>query len=226
MKPALPNKLIVHPWPIRLIHWINAVAIFVMVLSGWRIYNASPLFDGFRFPDTWTLGGWLAGALMWHFAMMWLLMANGLLYIVLGMISGRFAKRFFPIKTSQLSNDIRLALQFKLRHDTGSYNTIQRVAYLGAVALILALIASGLAIWKPVQLQLLASLMGGYEGARFVHFIAMCLLVTFIAIHVFMALITPKTFISMITGNTTISSNPVPIAHQSDIPSTESGDAL
>jgi len=226
MKSASTTKAVVHSWPVRLTHWVNALALLVMVLSGWRIYNASPLFDNFRFPETWTLGGWLAGALMWHFAMMWLLIFNGAIYLFFGIITGRFAKRFFPITKAQLFTDFRLASRLTLKHDAGTYNTIQRIAYLGAIALIALLVMSGLAIWKPVQLQALANLMGGYEGARLTHFVAMSLLVAFVVIHVFMALITPKILLSMITGNATIAANAKSSPSGSNIPSTESGDAL
>src|ERR1700757_2995143 len=86
----------VHPAVVRVTHWLNALAILVMVASGWRIYNASPLFD-FRFPRDFTLGGWLAGALQWHFAAMWLLVVNGLVYVVYGFVSGRFRRKLLPI---------------------------------------------------------------------------------------------------------------------------------
>src|SRR5262245_62983492 len=86
----------VHPLVVRIGHWINAFAILIMVLSGWRIYNASPLFD-FKFPVAWTLGGWLAGALQWHFAAMWLLAVNGLVYVVYGVFSGHFRRKLLPV---------------------------------------------------------------------------------------------------------------------------------
>ena len=83
----MANWVKVHPLVVRITHWINVLAVLMMVTSGWRIYNASPLFD-FRFPTELTLGGWLAGALQWHFAAMWLLAINGLVYVVYGIVSG------------------------------------------------------------------------------------------------------------------------------------------
>ena len=86
----------IHPVWVRITHWINAIAILVMIGSGWQIYNASPLFD-FNFPKSITLGGWLAGALLWHFAAMWLLVINGIVYVTLGLITGRFRRKLLPI---------------------------------------------------------------------------------------------------------------------------------
>ena len=191
----------VHPAVVRLTHWINALAIFVMVTSGWRIYNASPLFD-FKFPRDLTLGGWLGGSLQWHFAAMWLLAVNGLVYLLYGFFSGRFRSRFLPITLRGILGDVGDALRGKLAHDDLTvYNMAQRAAYVAIILAIVVLVASGLAIWKPVQLQWLAAIMGGFEGARLVHFLAMCAVVLIVAVHVVMVILVPRTFPSMITGN-------------------------
>src|SRR5690348_12100757 len=97
-------------------HWINAVAVSLMIMSGWQIYNASPLF-GFRLDRSITLGGWLGGALLWHFAAMWLLMINGLAYLVTGLATGRFRNKLLPITPAGVISDLRAALTFKLAHD-------------------------------------------------------------------------------------------------------------
>ena len=86
----------IHPRWVRLTHWVNAVAMIVMIGSGWEIYNASPLFP-FTFPKSITLGGWLAGALLWHFAAMWVLVINGLVYLALGFATGRFRRKLRPL---------------------------------------------------------------------------------------------------------------------------------
>lgn len=190
----------VHPLTVRVTHWVNAIAILVMILSGWRIYNASPLFDYFKFPKDITLGGWLGGALQWHFAAMWLLAFNGLVYLLYGMFSGHFRGDFFPVTIRSILLDIKAALTGHLPHELGVYNAVQRSAYLGVILVIILLVLSGLAIWKPVQLQELAALMGGYEGARLVHFLAMAALVLFIIIHVVMVMLVPRTFLPMWTG--------------------------
>ena len=190
----------VHPLPVRITHWINALAILVMVLSGWRIYDASPLF-GFRFPPAWTLGGWLAGALQWHFAAMWLLALNGMIYLAYGLFSGHLRRRMFPLTPGAMLRDLLDALRGRLSHsDLSVYNAAQKAAYLGAVLLAIGLILSGLVIWKPVQLYPLASLMGDYEGARLLHFFCMAGIVLFVLVHVAMVVLVPKTFLTMITG--------------------------
>lgn len=189
----------IHPLAVRVTHWINALAILLMVLSGWRIYNASPLLD-FKFPKDITLGGWLGGALLWHFAAMWLLAINGLVYLLYGFFSGHFRSDFLPVTARAVLRDLKAALRGKLAHELGIYNALQRTAYFGVIAVIIVLVLSGLAIWKPVQLQELAALMGGYEAARWVHFIAMWTLVLFVLIHVIMVALVPRTFPPMWTG--------------------------
>lgn len=190
----------IHPLVVRVTHWINALAILVMVASGWRIYNASPLFP-FRFPNELTLGGWLAGALQWHFAAMWLLALNGLAYLAYGIISGHFRRKLLPIAPRAVIRDVLEALRGRLAHeDLSVYNAAQRAAYLAIILCGIVLVLSGLAIWKPVQLQEIAALMGGYEGARVVHFVAMSLLVLIVLVHIAMAILVPRSLPTMITG--------------------------
>ena len=198
--PVGGQTVTVHPLLVRITHWINAVAVLIMVLSGWRIYSASPLFD-FKFPAAWTLGGWLAGALQWHFAAMWLLAINGLIYVAYGVFSGHFRRKLLPISPGAVFRDIGQALRGKLAHDDlRFYNAAQRAAYLGAIILAVVLILSGLVIWKPVQFQTLGLIMGDYEGARYLHFFAMAALLAFVVVHVVMVALVPRTFPSMFTG--------------------------
>jgi thiosulfate reductase cytochrome b subunit len=196
---AIRTGDIVHPLFLRVTHWVNAFAIIVMILSGWRIYDASPFYP-FEFPKEVTLGGWLAGALALHFAAMWLLVANGLLYLGYSLLSGHFRRDLLPIGPRAVWRDLRLALKGELPHVAGNYNAVQRVAYIGVALVTLIAILSGLAIWKPVQLQELTALMGGFEAARRVHFFAMVGLVLFILLHVALAIRTRGLVISMITG--------------------------
>lgn len=190
----------IHPLVVRITHWLNAFAILIMVASGWRIYNASPLF-GFKFPNDWTLGGWLAGALQWHFAAMWLLAANGLIYLIYGVASGHFRRKLLPVTPAAAWRDVAAALRGKLAHgDLRVYNAAQRTAYLGAIAIGIILVLSGLVLWKPVQFYTLGLLMGDYEGARYVHFFAMTALVLFVIVHVVMAVLVPRTLPTMLTG--------------------------
>jgi thiosulfate reductase cytochrome b subunit len=197
---SAPSHPVIHPVWVRLTHWINAVAMLVMIGSGWEIYNASPLF-GFTYPSSITLGGWLAGALLWHFAAMWVLAINGLIYVALGLITGRFRKKLLPITPGAVIADTKAALAFKLSHDDLTvYNSVQRLLYAGIIVVGFLIVLSGLAIWKPVQLQGLTALFGGYDAARYVHFFAMSAIVGFLVVHVALALLVPKSLRAMIAG--------------------------
>jgi thiosulfate reductase cytochrome b subunit len=200
MEPSQTQWVSIHPLVVRVTHWINALAILVMVTSGWRIYNASPLFP-FRFPNELTLGGWLAGALQWHFAAMWLLVLNGVVYVSYGIASGHFRRKLFPLTPRAVWRDAAAALRGRLAHDDLSmYNAAQRAAYLAIIFCLILLVLTGLAIWKPVQFQEIAALTGGYEGARFLHFGAMALMVFIVFVHIVMVILVPRSFPTMFTG--------------------------
>ena len=200
MSAADPPRSVVHPLYVRITHWINALAMLVMIGSGWQIYNASPLFP-FTFPSAITLGGWLAGGLLWHFAAMWLLVANGLVYVLLGLVTGRFRRKLLPIRPAEVIRDVGAALTGRLRHDDlARYNAVQKLLYAGILLTGVVIVASGLALWKPVQLRELGVLFGGYEGARLVHFFAMAGIVLFLVLHVVMALLVPRSLRAMIRG--------------------------
>jgi thiosulfate reductase cytochrome b subunit len=200
---ASGSKTVIHTLAVRITHWINAIAILIMILSGWRIYDASPLFD-FAFPGAITLGGWLAGALQWHFAAMWLLVLNGVFYVCYGIVSGHFKSSFLPLTWQSLWREFKNALRGNIPHEIGVYNAVQRAAYIGVLCLGVVLVLSGLAIWKPVQFQELAALMGGYEGARWVHFIAMALVVFFILVHLTLVALVPRTLWPMFSGRAAV----------------------
>jgi len=192
----------IHPLIVRITHWINALAILVMVTSGWQIYNASPLFP-FRFPREITLGGWLAGGIQWHFAAMWVLVLNGLVYTTYGIVSGHFRRKLFPITPAAVLHDVKEALRGKLAHDDLSmYNAAQRTAYLAIILCLVVLVCTGLVIWKPVQFYAIGQLIGDYEGARLLHFFAMALMVFIVLVHIAMVILVPRTFPTMITGRT------------------------
>lgn len=194
------RRAVVHPLWLRVMHWTNAFAFFVMLASGWRIYNASPLFD-FRFPKAITLGGWLGGALQWHFAGMWLLAINGVLYLAWSVATGRLQRRLLAISPRRLLHDLQRFVRGRLVHDDVShYNDIQKSAYVAAIGLLITIALSGLVVWKSVQFPLLRELLGGYEGARRVHFFAMAGLATFVVVHVVMAALVPKTLVAMLRG--------------------------
>ncbi|MYM22218.1 cytochrome B [Duganella sp. FT135W] len=197
---AVKSKTI-HPAWLRCTHWLNAIAVLLLVSSGWRIYNATG-FMGFSIPRSLTLGGWLGGALQWHFAAMWLLAFNGALYLLINLFSGRLRRQFFPISPQQLLHDVGAALKGKLSHaDPRHYNSVQRLAYLFVMLDCVLLVLSGLVLWKSVQFPLLRECLGGYEGARYVHFYAMTALCAFIALHVVMVALVPRTLLAMLRGH-------------------------
>jgi thiosulfate reductase cytochrome b subunit len=201
----------VHPGVVRATHWINVLAMAIMIASGWRIWNSDPIFD-FRFPVAITLGGdpaasqdvhnelGLAGALQWHFAGMWLLVINGLVYFAYGLWSGHFRHALFPVGPSAFIRDTLAALTFRLPHQLGVYNAVQKTLYLGVLLAGIVMVLSGLAIWKPGQFQELAFLFGGFDTARLVHFLGMAAIVLFLCVHIALVVIVPKTLPAMITG--------------------------
>jgi thiosulfate reductase cytochrome b subunit len=199
LAPARPAAMI-HPVWVRITHWINAVALFVMITSGWRVYNASPLFT-FEFPQAISLGDGLADGLLWHFAAMWLFVVNGAVYVTLGIVTGRFRRKLLPVRPGEVVHDLRAALTGKLSHDDLSvYNAVQRLLYIGVILAGVLVVLSGLSIWKPVQVQELTAVFGGYDAARYVHFVAMAAIAAFLVIHITLAILVPKSLRAMILG--------------------------
>ena len=200
MDAAVVEREVIHSAWVRVCHWINALAVLMMVGSGWQIYDASPLFD-FRFPKSIALGQWLGGALLWHFAAMWLLVVNGLVYLTLGIATGHFRRKLLPISPAAVIADAKAALTFKLSHDDLThYNAVQKALYAGIILTGVVIVLSGLSIWKPVQFQELTALFGGYDAARYVHFVAMAAIVAFLVVHISLALLVPRSLRAMIFG--------------------------
>jgi len=190
-----------HPWPVRIMHWINALAIFIMIGSGWKIYNDDILFSFLRFPDAIVIGKWAQYGLQWHFFGMWIFVLNGLAYLGYGIVSGRFRRKLFPISPREVLATVGEALRFRLRHDDLThYNAVQKVLYLGVMAVGVLIVLSGLALWKPVQFSELANLFGSFQTIRLVHFLCMSAIVAFIVVHVTLALLVPQSLVAMITG--------------------------
>jgi thiosulfate reductase cytochrome b subunit len=191
----------VQPLWLRITHWLNALAVLIMVTSGWQIYNASPIFRSIVFPPSITLGGWLGGALQWHFAAMWLLVANFIVYLAMNLATGRLRRRMFPLSIRRIFSDALAAVRGKLGHDDLThYNAVQKFAYLAVIVDIVIVILSGLAVWKSVQFPLLRTLMGGYDDARVVHFFGMSFLVAFFVVHIVMVALVPRSLVLMIRG--------------------------
>ncbi|AOB29573.1 thioredoxin reductase [Bordetella sp. H567] len=183
----------------RITHWLNVYAMACMFMSGWGIYNASPIF-GFSFPQWATLGGWLGAATIWHFAVMWLLVGNGLVYLVAGIASGHLRRDLMDVTPRAVAHDAVAALKLRLPHTPGRYNAVQKVLYLAVLVLGVLIVLSGLAIWKPVQLSELTDLFGGFAAARIVHFCAMAGIGLFVAVHLLLVILVPRTLPPMITG--------------------------
>ncbi len=190
----------IHPLWMRASHWLNAFAVLILIASGWRIYDAAPFFP-FTIPTDITLGGWLGGALQWHFAAMWLLAGNGLVYLLLNLGTGRLKRKFFPLSPGAVWRDARAALHGRLSHaDPRHYNAVQKLAYLFVMLDIVVLVLSGLVLFKSVQFATLRDLLGGYDFARRIHFFAMALLVAFIVVHLVMVALVPRTLLTMLSA--------------------------
>jgi thiosulfate reductase cytochrome b subunit len=206
-----PSQIAIHPLAVRITHWVNAIAILIMIGSGWRIWNSSPIFD-LKFPIALSLGGepvpssdlhneeGLANALQWHFGAMWILVINGVIYVCYGLLSGHFRRAFLPVGPTAFWRDMLAAVQFRLTHQIGVYNAVQKSLYIGVLVAGVIMVLSGLSIWKPTQFQELTWLFGGYDNARLVHFLGMSAIVMFIVVHLSLVIVVPKTLPTMITG--------------------------
>jgi thiosulfate reductase cytochrome b subunit len=208
-RPSPARRL--HPLPVRVMHWINAVAMIVLITSGWGIYNDSVIFHFLHFPGAVTLGGWAAEHLLWHFAAMWVLALNGLAYLAYGFATGRFRERLLPIRLPELIGTVRDTLRFKIAHeDLTVYNAVQKLLYVVVMLAGVTQVATGLAIWKPVQFFWLLDLFGGFQGARLAHFLGMAVIFGFLVVHVALSLLVPSTLKAMVTGGPVLRRGPTP----------------
>jgi thiosulfate reductase cytochrome b subunit len=203
--PIVPNAAIsgrrLHPVPVRIMHWINALAMIVMITSGWGIYNDYVVIGGLHFAQSLRLGSWAAESLLWHFAGMWLLAINGLLYLTYGLFTGRFRERLLPIRVGELVRTVKDTLRFHIAHDDLThYNAVQKLLYIVVILAGISQVVTGLAIWKPIQFSGVVNLFGGFQGARIVHFWGMAVIVGFLIVHVALALLVPSTLWAMLTG--------------------------
>lgn len=200
-----------HPVVIRIMHWTNAVAMIIMIMSGWKIYNDEVIFGFLHFPDAITLGPWAQNGLQWHFFGMWVLGLNGLAYLIYGIVTGRFRRLLLPISPREVIREALAALSFRLQHaDLTHYNAVQKTLYVGVILVIILQVISGLAIWKPVQFSFLTALFYDFQGARLAHFFGMTAICLFMVVHVALALLVPKTLLAMITGGPRIDDDPAP----------------
>ena len=196
-----PRRGRLHPVAVRLMHWTNALAMILMIGSGWGIYDDDVIIHGLHFSETLRIGGWAAESLLWHFAAMWLLVFNGLAYLTYGVVTGRLRERLLPIRWRDVVKTVRDALHLRVAHeDLTTYNAVQKLLYIVAILAGVSQVVTGLAIWKPVQFSWLIDLLGGFQTARIIHFAGMSILVGFLVIHVALSLLVPSTLWAMLTG--------------------------
>jgi thiosulfate reductase cytochrome b subunit len=203
------KERLLHPLPLRVMHWINAVAIFIMIGSGWRIYNDDVLFGSLHFPDFLVIGKWAQYGLQWHFFGMWIFVINGLAYLTYGVVTGRFRQKLFPISPREVLTTVTDALHFRLSHDDLTvYNAVQKVLYLGVMLVGILVVTTGLCLWKPVQFSELAGLFGNFQTIRLIHFLCMSAIVAFVAVHITLALVVPQSLLAMLTGGPSVGDTP------------------
>jgi thiosulfate reductase cytochrome b subunit len=205
------DAVLLHPAIVRVTHWTWALGVLLLIGSGWRIYNSEPVFD-FYFPTWMTLGGsdeaanrlhndfGLAGALLWHFAAMWLLFASLIVFLAWGIVSGHFRRKYLPISPREIVRNVGDFLRGRLAHRLGVRNAVQKLLYAFALVVMVVMILSGLVLWKPVQFHELGLLMGEYEGARYLHFFGMVGVVLFLVVHILLTALVPKVLPPMVTG--------------------------
>jgi thiosulfate reductase cytochrome b subunit len=208
-KPTALKEHRLHPLPLRIMHWINAVAIFIMIGSGWKIYNDDAIFGWLRFPDSIVIGKWAQYGLQWHFFGMWIFVINGLAYLIYGISTGRFWQKLVPISVREIIAMIGDALRLRLGHDDLThYNAVQKILYLGVMLVGILIVITGLSLWKPVQFSELASLFGNFQIIRLIHFLCMAAIVAFILVHVSLALLVPRSLVAMLTGGPVVDDGP------------------
>ncbi len=200
-----------HPLALRIMHWINAVAIFIMIGSGWKIYNDDVILGWLHFPDALVIGKWAQYGLQWHFFGMWIFVLNGIAYLSYGIATGRFRQKLFPISISDIVHTVGDALRFRLSHDDLTvYNAVQKILYLGVMLIGVLIVITGLCLWKPVQFSELASLFYSFQVIRVIHFLCMAAIVGFVLVHVMLALLVPQSLLAMFTGGPVLGEKALP----------------
>ena len=199
--PSLRAGRRLHPLAIRVMHWINAIVMLVMITSGWGIYDDDVVIRGLHFSGFLRLGDWAAWSLNWHFAGMWFFVLNGLAYLIYGFASGRLRERMLPIRPAELVQTVVDTVHFKIAHeDIAVYNAVQKLLYIVVILAGISQVVTGLAIWKPIQFSGLVSLLGDFQSARIIHFAGMTVIVGFLLVHVLLSLLVPRTLWAMLTG--------------------------
>jgi thiosulfate reductase cytochrome b subunit len=213
-KPAIPRPLDAvyeHPLPVRVCHWLNSISLVVMAMSGLQVFMAFPSFGPkipqqnliHKMPSGLMLGGWLGGALPWHFTFAWIYVVTGLIYVGYQAISGNFRQMLFvPRDIPGVWPMVRHYFLFGPKPvPTEAYNPLQKIAYTSAIFIGAFSLITGMVLFNPVQFSLLTTLMGGFHRARIWHFASLCMLAFFIFGHLMMVAIHGlNNFLSMLTG--------------------------
>ncbi len=200
-----------HPWAVRFCHWANAVSLVVLAMSGLQIFTAFPSFGAKvpqanlidAVPEALRIGGWLGGALQWHFTFMWIFAGTAIVYVTYQIVSGHYRTVLFTVRDMPGVGPMARHYFFFGPKPlvTGQYNALQKLAYTSTIGLGALSIVTGLVMYKPVQFSALAWLVGGFHTARLLHFLAMCGVLAFIPGHLIMvALHGWDNFMSMISG--------------------------
>jgi Ni/Fe-hydrogenase b-type cytochrome subunit len=199
-----------HPRVVRFAHWLNAISLFVLIASGLRIFRAFPSFGSkvpqkvlLKVPEKLTLGGWLGGALQWHFTFMWIFVSTGLIYVVYQLFSGNYRQvLFMPRDVSGVWPMARHYFLFGPKPEIKeAYNPLQKLAYTSSILFGVLATVSGIVLYKPVQFWWLAFLLGGFHMTRIWHFLAMCGFLAFIPGHLVMVAVHGwNNFASMLIG--------------------------
>src|ERR1700736_3272348 len=220
LKPTTRQRARLHPLSLRIMHWINAAGVFINNGSRWKIYDDEVIFGWLHFPDSIVIGKWAQYGLQWHFFGMWIFVLNGLAYLTYGIATGRFRQKLFPLSLREILATVGEALRFRLRHDDLThYNAVQKMLYLGVMAVGILIVISGLSLWKPVQFSELAALFGSFQTIRVVHFLCMAAIVGFLLVHISLALLVPKSLVAMVTGGPVVddgSPHPVETAAEAE----------
>jgi len=199
-----------HPWPVRFCHWLNSIALLVLVGSGFQIFRAFPSFgpkipqtDLLHWPKAFALGGWLGGGLQWHLTFMWIYIATGVFYFCYQLFSGNYRQILFtPSDIRGVWPMVHYYFFFGPQPEPRQvYNPLQKLAYTSVLVLGVLSVLTGLAVWKPVQFSRLAWPMGGFHYARVWHFAVMWAILFFLLGHLIMVVLHGwNNFISMLTG--------------------------
>jgi thiosulfate reductase cytochrome b subunit len=222
VKSIARNKRRLHPLPVRIMHWVNAFAIFIMIGSGWKIYNDDVIFGWLHFPDSVVIGKWAQYGLQWHFFGMWIFVINGLCYLIYGIATGRFRQKLFPLSLREIFATVGDALRLRLSHDDLThYNAVQKLLYLGVMLVGIVIVISGLSLWKPVQFSELAALFGNFQTIRLIHFLCMAAIVAFLVVHISLAVLVPRSLAAMVTGGPVIGEEPAASAAATGIEATQ-----